>query len=131
MEKKIFIGIVVASLLLVGIIAYRPGASAAPPAGAVPAVQNADGSQTIDITARGGYSPRLVSAKAGIPTTIRVITQDTYDCSASLVIPKVGLRKLLSSNGTEEINISADKAQGTLNGLCGMGMYSFKIVFNL
>lgn len=97
--------------------------------GATPTASLVDGKQTIDLTARGGYTPRVVVAKAGVPTILRVTTKGTFDCSASLVIPKLSYQKFLPSTGTEEIAISADQAQGTLQGTCAMGMYNFQIRF--
>lgn len=88
-----------------------------------------EGRQFIDISARGGYFPRVVVAKAGVPTTLRVTTKGTFDCSSSLVIPKLSYRKFLPASGTEDIEIPAEKAQGTIQGLCSMGMYNFQIRF--
>lgn len=88
-----------------------------------------DGKQIIDISAKGGYSPRVVIAKAGVPTVLRVITNGTFDCSASVVIPKLSYQKFLPPSGTEEIQIAAEQATGTLQGLCSMGMYNFQIKF--
>jgi plastocyanin domain-containing protein len=88
-----------------------------------------DGKQIIDITAKGGYTPRVVVAKAGMPTTLRVATSGTFDCSSSIVIPKLGYQKFLKPTGTEDIAISAEQAQGTLQGTCSMGMYNFQIKF--
>jgi len=88
-----------------------------------------DGTQIVDITAKGGYSPRVVVAKAGIPTVVRLATKDTFDCSASVVIPKLSYQKFLQPSGIEEIQITAEQATGTLQGLCSMGMYNFKIKF--
>lgn len=94
-----------------------------------PTASIVDGVQVIDITAKGGYSPRVVVAKAGVPTVLRVITKGTFDCSASLVIPKLSYQNFLKASGTTDIAISAEQAQGTLQGLCSMGMYSFQIRF--
>lgn len=96
---------------------------------AAPTAVIVEGKQIIDITAKGGYSPRVVQAKAGVPTVIRVITKGTFDCSASIVIPKLSYQKFLQPSGVEEINLSAEQAQGTLQGLCAMGMYNFQIKF--
>lgn len=96
---------------------------------AVPTATIVDGKQFIDISAKGGYSPRMVVAKAGLPTVLRVTTSGTFDCSASVVIPKLSYQKFLKPSGTEDIAISADEAQGTLQGLCAMGMYNFQIKF--
>lgn len=88
-----------------------------------------DGKQIIDITAKGGYSPRVVVAKAGVPTVLRMVTNGTFDCSASVVIPKLSYQKFLEPTGVTEIAIPAEQAQGTLQGLCAMGMYNFQIKF--
>ncbi len=108
------------------IVSIRPDADGANPPSVATIV---DGTQIIDITARGGYSPRVVKATAGIPTILRVTTSGTFDCSASVVIPKLSYQKFLQPSGTEEIQISAEEATGTLQGLCSMGMYNFRIEF--
>lgn len=88
-----------------------------------------DGIQYITIKARGGYSPSLSNAKAGIPTKLIVKTNGTYDCSASLVIRSVGFQKILPQTGETEIDIGTPKAGVPLQGVCGMGMYSFLVNF--
>jgi len=96
-----------------------------------PAVNNVsivDGQQIIEITAKGGYSPRVTNAKAGIPTVIRFNTTGTFDCSAYIRIPSMGLSKILPSTGTTDI-VVADPKDGLLNGMCGMGMYPFQVNF--
>lgn len=109
------------------VVSIRPnvGSESAPP----PTAVIVDGTQIIDITAKGGYSPRIVRAKAGVPTVLRVTTNGTFDCSASMVIPKLSYQKFLKPSGTEDIAISAEQAIGTLQGLCAMGMYNFQIKF--
>jgi Cupredoxin-like domain len=89
-----------------------------------------DGIQYVDITARAGYSPRTTYAQAGIPAVIRVHTSDTYDCSSTLVIPALRYESTLAATGVVEIPVSAEQAQGTLEGMCGMNMYQFSIVFS-
>ncbi len=130
MNKNIITAIIIGFVVVSAAVFYSGDRTATteinPP---ITAVIDASDKQIIDIAARGGYSPRLVVAKAGIETIIRVVTKDTYDCSVSLVIPKLEYRKFLTSNGTEDIIVPAEKAKGTLNGLCSMGMYSFKVVF--
>lgn len=88
-----------------------------------------DGVQVITIAAKGGYTPERVTAKAGVPTELRITTNGTYDCSSLLVIPQLGFEKTLPATGTEKIAISAAQATGTLQGQCGMAMYTFQIVF--
>lgn len=113
-------------LVLSGILKKSGTATDIGGAGAV-TVEN--GVQVIDLTANGGYSPRYIVAQAGMPTELHVITNGTYDCSSSIVIPALGYQKLLAPTGEEKVEISADQASGTLRGTCGMGMYSFEIAF--
>lgn len=87
------------------------------------------GIQYVDITARGGYTPRVTKAEAGIPTRIRMRTENTYDCSMALVIPDLGYQAYLPQSGVTEIDVPVEKAQGTLRGLCSMAMYHFQIDF--
>ena len=127
MNKPVVISIVVSVLLVGGAfwLAARPsdegeGSATATIVGGV---------QYVDISAKGGYSPRIVTAKVSMPTILRVKTSGTLDCSASLVIPKLSYQKFLQPSGTEEISISSEQAQGTMQGLCSMGMYNFQIQF--
>lgn len=89
-----------------------------------------DGSQVVEITAKGGYSPRIILAQAGIPTTIKVTTKGTFDCSSALTIPSIGYRTNLPPSGVTEIEVPPQSAGTSLKGVCQMGMYSFAINFN-
>lgn len=132
MNKPILISLAITAVLIgwaLWVAGGNPGTNSGSGTTTVPTAVMVDGKQVIDITAKGGYSPRVVEAKAGVPTVLRVNTNGTFDCSSSLVIPSLGYQKFLKSSGTEEIAISADKAQGTLQGLCSMGMYGFQIKF--
>jgi plastocyanin domain-containing protein len=92
-------------------------------------VEVKDGVQYITINAKGGYSPKASTAKAGIPTKLIVKTDGTYDCSASLAIHSVGFQKILPQTGETEIDLGIPKVGEPLQGVCGMGMYSFVINF--
>lgn len=91
-------------------------------------VEIRDGVQYITINAKGGYFPRESIAKAGISTKLIVETNGTYDCSASLIVRSADFQKLLPQTGETEIDLGTPK-EGPLDGVCGMGMYSFKINF--
>ncbi len=93
-------------------------------------VRNNGQTQEITITAKGGYLPRQTSASANIPTTLIVKTNNTFDCSASLVIPSIGYKNNLPSSGEARVNLPPQKPGTSLKGLCSMGMYSFTINFN-
>lgn len=89
-----------------------------------------DGKQVIEMTAKGGYTPREITAKADMSATIKMNTRGTFDCSSSLVIPSLGYRVTLPPSGTTDIEVPAQKAGTTLKGICAMGMYSFVIKFS-
>lgn len=131
MNKPVIISIILSGLLIIGafwFISNKSGGGA-DVGGGTPTASVIDGKQIIDISAKGGYSPRVVAAKAGMSTTLRVKTNGTFDCSASLVIPILSYQKFLQPSGTEEIAITPEQAQGTMRGLCAMGMYNFQIRF--
>ena len=88
-----------------------------------------DGKQIITIKAKGGYSPRAMTAKAGVPTEIHMDTNNTYDCSSALNIPSIGYRQYLPATGSTTIPLPPQPAGSTLRGLCAMGMYNFTIRF--
>ncbi|MEK9154014.1 MAG: cupredoxin domain-containing protein [Patescibacteria group bacterium] len=126
MQKNILISLFISLAIIGGAVLFR-GTSSNTESGV--AIME-DGKQFIDISAGGGYSPSIVTAKAGVPTILRVKTSGTFDCSASLAIPKLSYQKFLQPSGVEEITIPPEKAVGTLQGLCGMGMYNFQVKFN-
>lgn len=87
-----------------------------------------DGKQIVTINVKGGYSPEVSSAKAGMPTVVRFVTNNTFDCSSAVRIPSLNISKSLPQTGTTDIEIGTSTA-GTLQGVCAMGMYKFQIVF--
>lgn len=84
--------------------------------------------QVIQIHAKGGYQPRVTTAKAGIPTVLKFDTNGTFDCSSSVRIPSLNISKILPPTGSTEIELGI-KQIGRLQGSCGMGMYPFEIDF--
>lgn len=84
--------------------------------------------QVVDISAKGGYSPRKSVAKAGVPTIVRFNTKSTFDCSLSVRIPSMNISKILPQTGKTDIDIGTQE-KGFFRGSCGMGMYPFEISF--
>ena len=127
--KSTAFAIVVAGALIGGAVFFTGVSSNA--GGDAPAnnVSVVDGTQIIEIRARGGYQPRVSTAKAGLPTIIRFQTNGTFDCSSSVRIPSLGISKLLPQTGTTDIELGLAQA-GKLQGMCGMGMYFFEVNFN-
>lgn len=123
----IVLSVLVAALVIGGAIVFGQK-----PEGTDQVVQNVsmEGErQIIEIDAKGGYFPKLTTAKAGVPTVVRLKTSGTYDCSSAVTIPSLGFRKNLDATGITEVEVPIHVAQGTLEGTCTMGMYSFSVRF--
>ena len=91
-------------------------------------VEMVDGKQIINIKAKGGYFPMSIDAQSGVPTTLRVTTSGTFDCSSAIRVPSMNISKSLPSTGETDIDLGTPEA-GKLAGTCGMGMYPFEINF--
>lgn len=130
MNKTVSIIITLALVIGIGIVFIGSPKNNAETSGSAQNVEIREGIQYITVNAKGGYSPKVSSAKAGIPTKLIVKTDGTYDCSASLVIRSIGFQKILAQTGEEVIDLGTPKAGQPLQGLCGMGMYSFAVNFN-
>lgn len=87
-----------------------------------------DGVQIVEITAKGGYKPRVSQAQAGIPTVLRFKTNGTFDCSIALRIPSENVNTFLAQSGNTDIDVGT-QATSTLHGMCSMGMYRFSVEF--
>ena len=77
-----------------------------------------------------GYAPRILHARADTQITLNLVTDQTYSCARSFVIPDLGVEKLLPSSGTEIISIPAQAAGTVMRFSCSMGMYTGEILFN-
>lgn len=130
-NTSIIISIIVAGLIVAGAIYFSSSSKTERKVVEEENVNNisiVDGKQIIEIKAKGGFYPLRSTAKAGIPTILRVNTSGTFDCSSILRIPSMDLTKNLPMSGTTDIDIGAQKI-GTFQGNCGMGMYPFEIEF--
>lgn len=129
MQKNTIISIIISIALIGGTLYYISNRSASSSGEVMQSknVEIVDGVQYVTITAKGGYSPRLTEIKGGLPTKLVVKTNGTYDCSLSLVVRSVGFQKILQSTGEEIIDLGILKTGEEVQGVCGMGMYSFQI----
>ncbi|MEI6222703.1 MAG: cupredoxin domain-containing protein [bacterium] len=87
------------------------------------------GKQIIPISVKGGYTPSSNTAKANTPSILRMTTKNTYDCSLALVIPALGVQKMLPRSGDTDIVVPPQQPGTVLNGSCSMGMYNFSVKF--
>jgi len=78
-----------------------------------------------------GYFPDTIHAKAGIPVTLNVVTNQTYSCSRAFVIPDLGVEEVLPETGTVSIEIPPQQPGYRMWFSCSMGMYTGEIIFDL
>jgi plastocyanin domain-containing protein len=130
MNKTVYIIITLALVMGIGIIFLNGSNNTTGTGDTTQNVEIKDGVQYVTINAKGGYSPKVSVAKAGIPTKLIVKTDGTFDCSASLVIRSIGFQKILTQTGEEVIDLGTPRAGEPFQGLCSMGMYNFSVNFN-
>lgn len=129
--KTTAISILIASALIVGaIILTGNSRNASSRNGDSDNVTVLADKQIIEINAKGGYFPKVTNAKSNLPTTLKIKTNGTFDCSSALLIPSAGFRKNLPPSGITEIELPVQKSGSILRGLCGMGMYGFQVRFD-
>ena len=128
--KSTVISIIAAAVTIGGAIIFSSSGSGQNDIPSVDNVSIAGGKQIIEIGVKGGYSPKLMAAKANIPTVLHMKTNGTFDCSSSLTIPSIGYRNYLPPSGQTDIEIPAQQSGTILKGFCAMGMYHFAINFN-
>ncbi|OHA79764.1 MAG: hypothetical protein A2675_04105 [Candidatus Yonathbacteria bacterium RIFCSPHIGHO2_01_FULL_51_10] len=126
--KGTLLSIIAAAILIGGALVFTRSGDGTQQAPNVNNVSIVDGTQIIEIKAKGGYLPRKSVAKAGVPTIIRFDTNGTFDCSSSVRIPSMNISKVLPQTGSTDIDIGIQPV-ATLDGICGMGMYPFEIDF--
>lgn len=128
MNKLTPIAVLVGALLIGGVILFSGHSSPQVAGGAANNVSMVDGKQVIEVNVKGGYSPKLTVAKAGVPTVLKFNTNGTFDCSSSVRIPSMGISKTLPPSGSTEVDLGTPEV-ATVQGVCVMGMYSFQIQF--
>lgn len=136
-QQPLVIGaIIIAAALIVGALIMSSASSKPSPSGAAAgpaapargdAVTQEGGVQIITVTASGGYFPRAVTAKAGVPTRLRMVSQNSYGCESAFFIPSLNVSKRLPPNGTTEIDLGTLSSGQAIVGTCSMGMYTVTI----
>jgi len=125
--KSVVIAIIIAIILIFGAMFFKKNENSIDQEN-INNVSIVNDQQIITINAKGGYIPKVSSAKAGMPTLLRFNTKGTFDCSASVRIPSMNISQVLPNSGVTDINLG-NQPIGVLQGTCGMGMYPFEINF--
>lgn len=126
--KATVMAIIVSVVLIGGAFLFTKGGPQQAENNSAQNVSIVDGKQVIEISAKGGYVPVESTAKAGIPTVLRVDTNGTFDCSSSVRIPSMQVSQNLPASGKTDIDLGSPKI-GLLQGTCSMGMYPFSVNF--
>ena len=84
-------------------------------------------SATITVFATG-YEPRNMTLKAGIPTKLSLVTNNTQGCSRSITFPTLGIQKVLPATGITEVDLPALTKGQKVPFTCSMGMFTGVIV---
>ncbi len=104
-------------------------AVAAGPAAAVgPVGPGAPGRQVVTITVTGTYTPKKITAKAGVPTTLLLHGKDASGCVQAFTIPARGIQQIVEPRQDTTIDLGTPQA-GQLRFSCAMGMYGGVITF--
>ena len=82
---------------------------------------------TLNVT-NYAYEPARVQAKAGVPTTLVLRTNETQGCTRAFVIPSASFQQVLPATGNTEIPLGKPQP-GILRYTCSMGMYGGSIEF--
>lgn len=87
----------------------------------------AGGVQEIDITVKGGYSPDVVSVRAGRPVRLNFYRDETDSCSERVVFGDFRIARALPAYKTTAIEFTPERA-GEFTWTCGMSMMRGKLV---
>jgi plastocyanin domain-containing protein len=99
----------------------------AKPKGEAVASTGDDKMQSVEIVVDGGYLPRTVTLKKGVPATLVFLRKDPSGCLEEVVMPDFGVAEKLPVNKSHEIVIKPDTV-GEFKYTCGMQMFSGTVV---
>lgn len=89
--------------------------------------EEVNGVQVVEIIVDGGYQPRTVQLKAGVPAKLVFNRKDPSSCLEEVLFPDFGVAQMLTLGKKTEITIDPSKA-GEYKYTCGMQMFSGKVV---
>jgi hypothetical protein len=106
-----------------GDLGSPPVADTAKPATVAIGQSTPTGEKQISVMRVDGYQyiPNRFSVTQGVPVEWRIDAAGAAGCGRVLVAPKLGIRKLLASEGTTTITFTPQQA-GEFGFNCGMGM---------
>lgn len=108
-------------------IGGRPGiattvATAPASVEAAPATSAADHQEARIDVASNGYQPARLAVKAGLPTTLTLVSNGTKGCIRSFTVPAYNIVAMLPETGETTVELPA-APPGQIDFSCSMGMY--------
>lgn len=91
------------------------------------AAELAGNRQRVEIAVKGGYSPNLIHARAGVPLQLVFDRQETGDCTSRVVFPDFGVSRSLAPFSRTTVEFTPDRS-GEFGFACGMNMVHGKLV---
>src|SRR5215204_2201241 len=80
-----------------------------------------EGVQKIAVRVRGGYSPKLIHVRQGVPLEIEFDRQESGECTNRVVFADLGVNAGLPAYTKTTVRLRPDRA-GTFGFACGMNM---------
>jgi P-type Cu+ transporter len=80
-----------------------------------------DGRQEVEIVVKGGYSPNLIRARAGVPLRLVFDRQEAGDCTSRVVFPDLGVSRSLAPFARTAVEFVPEQ-EGEFGFACGMNM---------
>jgi Uncharacterized protein conserved in bacteria len=93
----------------------------------VAATETESGTQEINVTVKGGYSPDVIVVKRGKPVRLNFYRDETSSCSERVVFGDFGIAKDLPAFKTTPIEFTPEKT-GEFTFACGMNMLRGKLI---
>jgi sulfite exporter TauE/SafE len=72
---------------------------------------------------QAGYTPKVISVKAGSKVMLKLSNKDAYSCAQAFTIPSLGLQEVVVPGKEVSVQFTAPQTPGTLPFMCSMGMY--------
>ena len=85
------------------------------------------GVQSMEVEVEGGYSPSVITVKAGTPVRLAFHRTDTSSCSEQVLFPDFGITRTLPLNQRTNVEFTPDKP-GEYPFHCSMNMLRGKLI---
>ena len=93
----------------------------------VSATVTSGGTQEINVTVKGGYSPDVIVVKQGVPVRLNFYRDETSSCSEQVVFGDFGIARDLPAYKTTPVEFTPEKS-GEFTFACGMNMLRGKLI---